>query len=83
MNIWNESLYAIYIVTESTIIYDQSVNFFLPMGDQGDRSMEMFSHTLGISSMQLSQIFRVHEQDWVVLVLVTLGFVLLVGLRSS
>ena len=65
MNIWNESLYAIYIVTESTIIYDQSVNFFLPFG---------------ISSMQLSQIFRVHnEQDWVVLVLVTLGFVLLVG----
>ena len=73
-------MYAIYIVTESTIIYDQSVNFFLPMGDQGDRSMEIFSHTFGISSMQLSQIFRVHnEQDWFVLVLVTLGFVLLVG----
>ena len=49
MNIWNESLYAIYIVTESIIIYDQSVNFFLPMGDQGDHSMEIFSHTFGIS----------------------------------
>ena len=74
MNIWNESLYAIYIVTESTIIYDQSVNFFLPMGDHGNflTYLRDFFHA-AVSNIPSN------EQDWVVLVLVTLGFVLLVG----